>query len=391
MTIVYQRSNSRIPDFAVQMVEGAGDGQWEALVYYDDETWTFATKQGGSKDDDGFDVGKYELDMDADDEGVPVPIENEVTDAKGGPSSPSSTSAPTRSPTGAGERSHVRAAGRHHEDQRDADGRDGLLRLPAAVPAPRRAGRGRRLDRQRLGRRRVAELARHHRPEPAGRILPLDADPGGMWELPGGGSVGQFNPADPKGFLDPLAFQIRAGATLSRTPLYEFDLDGSGEQPSGEARRRADGPITKHAGKVKGQFGTVWSAIGTYALAALGRDAGKPVEAVWAPSETATDTEGIALVGAKIKAGIPPRQALLEAGYTQPQVDDFLPVDEDNGMLMPLSPDLIVQLATALQSLGQAKNLGSVTDDQIRRIFQRFFGDIAGDEPLPAPVAPTGG
>jgi hypothetical protein len=75
-------------------------------------------------------------------------------------------------------------------------------------------------------------------------------------------AVGQFAPADPKGFLDPLTFQIRAGATLSRTPLYEFDLDGSGEQPSGEARRRADGPITKHAAKIKGQFGNVWSAIG---------------------------------------------------------------------------------------------------------------------------------
>jgi hypothetical protein len=127
-TIVYQRSNSRIPDFAVQMVEGAGEGQWEALVYYDDETWEFATKR--VEDDDGFDVDKYELDW------TPTtrrarPDHPERGRRRG--SSPSSTSGPTRSRTGAGQLEDVRPAGRHHEDQRHPDGVDGLLRLPAAV------------------------------------------------------------------------------------------------------------------------------------------------------------------------------------------------------------------------------------------------------------------
>jgi hypothetical protein len=82
---------------------------------------------------------------------------------------------------------------------------------------------------------------------------------------------------------------------------------------------------------------------------------GKKVEAVWAPSETATDNEGIALVAKKIENGIPPRQALLEAGYTQEQVDEWMPVDEVNGLAMPLTPDMVVQLAEALR---KPKNLG---------------------------------
>jgi hypothetical protein len=156
-----------------------------------------------------------------------------------------------------------------------------------------------------------------------------------------------------------------------------------GEAPSGEARRRADAPITKHAVKVMGQLGSVWAAIGDYALAAFGFDGGKAVHPVWAPAETATDNEGMALVALKVRNGLPPRQALLEAGYTQEQVDTWLPVDEVNGLAMPLTPDAVNALAEAFMRLGQAKNLGAVSDDWIKRLFRPIFGDTAALEPLP--------
>lgn len=390
--IVYQRSNSRRPDFAVQLIErdpdAAGGLDYDALVYYDDCTWAFTTKEGTSKDG-LWKVESWELDMDEDDDGNPDPITNVVADDKGKPLFPVFHFRPDQKPYGKpvnakmfgpqdaitkvqatqmaamdyyGFPQRFATVAPDAEDDDDIDddfGDDGTVfgDLEGDIDS-RNSGR------------------------PAGQSK-LSSDPGGLWMLRGVKNAGQFEPANPEGFLKPLAFQIRAGATLSRTPLYEFDLEGAGDQPSGEARRRADAPITKHADKIKGQFSAVWGAIGTYALAALGEAKGKKVTAVWAPTETATDKEGMELVALKVENGLPVRQALIEAGYTQAQVEEWLPIDEANGLAMPLSPDGVAKLAEALRNLGQAKNLGAVTDDQLRRLFHSVFGDAGEVEPFP--------
>jgi hypothetical protein len=96
-----------------------------------------------------------------------------------------------------------------------------------------------------------------------------------MWLLPGGGSRRPVQPRRPEGVPRPArlpdpgrgdpvphaAVRVRPGR-LRRAAVRR------GPKAGGR-------PITKHAGKVKGQFGTVWSAIGTYALAALNVE-GKP-------------------------------------------------------------------------------------------------------------------
>lgn len=375
--IIYQRSNSRIPDFAVQLIEGSEDGDFDAFVYYDDETWAFTTKAGTGAGGE-WKIESWELDLDEDDDGRPAAVPNEV---------------------GLFPVFHFRPDGKPYGKPVNAKmygPQDAITKIQATQMAvmdyygfPQRyatidpdAEDDDDIDDD-FGDEGtvIGDLEDVPKRNPAGRSK-LTSDPGGLWLLRGVRGAGQFQAADPKGFLDPLTFQIRAGATLTRTPLYEFDLDGSGDTPSGEARRRADAPITKHADKVKGQFGNVYSAIGAYALTALGVGKGKKVTAVWSPSETATDSEGMQLVAAKIKNGLPPRQALLEAGYTQEKVDSWLPIDDANGLAMPLTPDLIAQLAGAFQQLGQAKSLGSITDDQISRIFFAVFGAAAGTEPL---------
>jgi hypothetical protein len=370
--VVYQRSNSRIPDFGVQLIEGAEDGDLDALVYYDDETWAFTTKQGTGKD--GYwSVNAWEADLDEDEEGNLEPIPNDVglfpifhfrPDGK-----------PYGRPVNAKMYGPQDAITKIQATQMGAMDHYGFPQRYATMSPDAEDDDDIDDDFDDEG---VDATGR-----PSGSKLA--SDPGGVWMLRGVKDVGQFQPPDPKGFLDPLAFQIRAGATLSRTPLYEFDLEGGGVAPSGEARRRADAPITKHAEKVKGQFGAVWAAIGAYALASFGMGAGRRVVAVWSPSETATDNEGMALVALKIKNGLPPRQALLEAGYTQDQVDQWLPVDAANGLAMPLTPDMVVQLAAALKDIGSAKTLGAVSDDQIRRTFAAYFGTTVSLEPLPTP------
>jgi hypothetical protein len=377
--VIYQRSNSRLPDFGVQLIEGSEDGDVDALVYYDDETWAFTTKEGTGRDGQ-WNIGNWVLDLDDDDDGRPAAIPNTVgrfpvfhfrPDGKPygrpinakmyGPQDAITKIQATQMAAmdyyGFPQRYALLAPDAEADDDIDDDfGDDGsTFGDLEGMPGRRAAGRSK-----------------------------LSSDPGGVWMLNGVKEAGQFQPADPKGFLDPLTFQIRAGATLTRTPLYEFDLDGTGgEAPSGEARRRADAPITKHAVKVMGQLGSVWAAIGGYALAAFGFDGGKAVHPVWAPAETATDNEGMALVALKVKNGLPPRQALLEAGYTQEQVDTWLPVDKVNGLVMPLTPDVLLQLSEALKNIGQAKNLGGINDDEIRRLFRPVFGDAVSLEPLP--------
>jgi hypothetical protein len=383
--VVYQRSNSRIPDFAVQLIEGLEQGDFDAFVYYDDETWAFTTQEGTGQDGQ-WTISNWILDLDDDDEGRPAAIPNTVVDDNGRPIFPVFHFRPDSKPYGTPVNAKMFGP------------QDAITKIQATQMAsmdyygfPQRYAT---LDPNAEDDDDIDDdfgddgLAYHDREgfpgvRPEGRSK-LSSDPGGVWMLRGVTKAGQFQPADPKGFLDPLTFQIRAGATLTRTPLYEFDLDGSqGEAPSGEARRRADAPITKHAEKIKGSFSTVWAAIGGYTLAALGVGAGRKVSAVWAPSETATDKEGMDLVALKVKNGLPPRQALLEAGYLQEQVDQWLPIDEVNGLAMPLTPDLLAQLAEAFMRLGQAKNLGAVTDDWIRRLARPVIGDIATLEPLP--------
>lgn len=208
----------------------------------------------------------------------------------------------------------------------------------------------------------------------------LDGGPGTMQLFAGLKEVGQFDPAASTPYLEAEEFQIRAAATLTRTPLYEFDT--SGEVPSGESRRRADGPITKHANKIKGTFGQTWGAIGAFALKVWNVGDGKVVEPVWLPSELATDKEGLELVGMKIENGIPPRQALLEAGYTNEQVNDWMPEGST-----PTTPKMVALIAPALQALGAAVTLGVISSEQARDLLPMILTSTAPEAVVAQAVA----
>ena len=184
----------------------------------------------------------------------------------------------------------------------------------------------------------------------------LKSAPGSAWILSGVKEVGQFDPASEAPFINSMTFQIRAMATSTGTPIFEFDLDGN--QPSGEARRRASGGINKHARKVKRTLGTTWTNIADYVLAVAGRAA--EVSINWLPTETETDKEGLELVSAKISAGVPVRNALLEAGYSNEQVDTWYPKGKP-----AISPELLAVIAEALGKIGQAVTLGTITEAEV--------------------------
>jgi hypothetical protein len=149
-------------------------------------------------------------------------------------------------------------------------------------------------------------------------------------------------------------------AVATGIALFEFDL--TGDQPSGESRRRAEGRANRQAAKIKRQAEAFFRDIADTVLALAGI-AGK-VAVTFNPSETSTDKDGLELVSAKVKAGVPLRKALLEAGYSDELVNEWYPDGEP-----AVSPELLTVLADALGKLGSAKTLGVITDDEVRAML----------------------
>lgn len=190
----------------------------------------------------------------------------------------------------------------------------------------------------------------------ATRTTRVRSIPGAIAMLRGVRSVGTFDSGDSNGFLLNLDWYVRAMAVATGIPLFEFDL--TGDQPSGESRRRAEGRANRQAAKIKRQAEAFFRNIADTVLALAGMEG--RVAVTFNPSETSTDKDGLELVSAKMKAGVPLRQALREAGYTDELVNEWYPKDTPAA-----SPEMLTILSDALGKLGQAKTLGVITDEEI--------------------------
>ena len=206
--------------------------------------------------------------------------------------------------------------------------------------------------------------------------------PGSIALLRGIKQVGTFDQGDSNGFLANLDWYVRGMAVATGIPLFEFDL--TGEQPSGEARRRAEGRANRKAASVKTQASVFFRSLAETVLALVG--ASGTVSVTFSPSETATDKEGLELVAAKVKAGVPLRQALIEAGYTATQVAEWYPDDK-----AALSIESVSALATALASLGSAMTLGTITREGVEAMIPQLFQYVTLVEEGPSIAAAPGG
>lgn len=213
----------------------------------------------------------------------------------------------------------------------------------------------------------------------------IRAVPGGIAYLRGIKEVGTFESGNGDIFLANQDWYLRAMAVATGIPLFEFDLKG--DQPSGESRRRAMSRALKKAKRVRRAAGVFLEAIATTTLAILGKQ-GQTIAAVFYPIETSTDKEGIELVGLKIKNGVPVRVALLEAGYTDDQVDAWWPED-----LPAVTIDMLTTLGSALAQLGTAKTLGVINDAELADMLPTILTGTRGEGPVveTAPAAPLDG
>lgn len=201
-------------------------------------------------------------------------------------------------------------------------------------------------------------------PSDSGDDSSLKAGPGEMWLLRGYKAVGQFDAANPDVFLNPIMFNVRAMAQITDTPLRMFDPQSS--QRSGESYREEDGPFVSKVENRQTSYGAAVHEAFTFALRRLGIE--NPVVTVdWVPARSVSTAEGWQTVKAKIDAGVPRRQALMEAGYRAEQVDAWLAGVDDAELQRRV--DILASLADSAQKLGSAAALGVITDEQVAALM----------------------
>lgn len=208
-------------------------------------------------------------------------------------------------------------------------------------------------------------------PSDSGADSSLKAGPGEMMLLRGFKAVGQFDAAQPGVFLDPIMFNVRAMAQITTTPLRMFDPQSS--QRSGESYREEDSPFVDKVGDRQTSYGATVQEATVFALRRLGIT--DPVVTVdWVPARSVSTAEGWQTVQAKITAGVPRRQALMEAGYRAEQVDTWLTGTDDAELQRRV--DVLASLADSAQKLGAATALGVITSDQVTALLSGTIDDL---------------
>jgi hypothetical protein len=192
----------------------------------------------------------------------------------------------------------------------------------------------------------------------------LNAGPGELWWMRGVTQVGAFPEADPDVFMKPAKDYLRFGAQATDTPVRLFDVL-TGQQPSAASQKEADGPHTKKVRNRALSFGGTWRGIWECAL----RMAGFPrlrVVVNWAPPEHVSGLEGWQTVLAQIEAGVPPRVALHEAGYTNEQIVSWFGEEDDD---LPAQLEMLKEIALVLQALGAASAFDVIDAVQLRTLI----------------------
>ncbi|MEV8610289.1 phage portal protein [Amycolatopsis sp. NPDC051373] len=207
------------------------------------------------------------------------------------------------------------------------------------------------------------------------------ADPGSIWMQKGIKDFGQFDPADPHNFTDPAEFYLRCGATITNTPLHYFDP--SGDVPSGESLKTAEAPFVKKVKTRIASFGDTWREIFQFALKLCGYPDMK-VTVRWEPVESNDDASTWANTQSKQASGVPVKQTLMEAGYTESQVDEW---EDERESGLPQKAELLLQVAEAVAAFATGVTAGVISMEQVNGIITHLIGDVTNDEPGTAPTA----
>lgn len=225
-------------------------------------------------------------------------------------------------------------------------------------------------------------------PEGDGATSGLRSDPGVVWRL-FGKSTGQYSAADPDTLLRPLDRFITAMSELTGLPRYAF-TKSSTDLPSGEAARELKSSETKKVKNRQDRYDSTWQDAYELALRMFGIT-GVAVDVRWVPADSINDLNGLNVLKAKRELGVPNEVLLNEAGYPDDQVQEWLA--DLNGADFAQRVAMLVQIGTAVQTMGAGVTLGVVSEPQMQALITRLLGNLMQGtaDPEPGPDAlPTG-
>jgi hypothetical protein len=191
-------------------------------------------------------------------------------------------------------------------------------------------------------------------------------------------SVGQLTPADVNNLIEPIELVMRLAASVSATPLDYFDA--SAASASGESKREHREALNNRVGTRRRDFGREISDMMEFLLELLGyEDHG--VKVVWKPLEQADPKEQFETIQQGLKAGMPwpyLLQTVLDLDPSEITADDW----PDPRYGREASVDILVKVAQALQHLGAAATLGTVTSDTVDTLVTRALSgsDESGED-----------
>lgn len=200
------------------------------------------------------------------------------------------------------------------------------------------------------------------------------AQPGGLWSSDVVKEFGQFEPADPAGFLDPAEFHLKIGAAATSTPLHLFDQQG--QVPSGESLKVAMEPLLAKAGARLAVLDDGWITWYVAVLAVLGF-AGASVDIRWAPVEPTSESETWTVAGQKQANGVPVDVTLTEAGYDAETVESWA---QERTSGLPERLVMLGQVGDFLASAATAVAGGAITQERVDAILTTIVGPLDGTD-----------
>jgi hypothetical protein len=161
---------------------------------------------------------------------------------------------------------------------------------------------------------------------PADNLGKLKNGPGELWYLKGVSKVGEFAPADHKVFTEPVKDFVRSMASITSTPLHYFEKTGN--IPSGEALRSAEGPLVKKVEDRQITFGSTWADMFRFILK-IDNEQEPNVQVKWKAVESLDSLDAWEVAVKKRVVGVTLEQTLIEMGY-EPQVASEIASREDS-------------------------------------------------------------
>jgi hypothetical protein len=149
----------------------------------------------------------------------------------------------------------------------------------------------------------------------------LQASPGKLWLLKNIKTVGEFKPADPAVFWDPIKDNVSTIASLTNTPLHYFQKTGN--VPSGDALRAAEAPLLKKVQQRKVSFGDTWRQLYEFIVRAE-QDRNVQLTVSWKAVESIDLLGQWDIMAKKSNVGVSFKQIMREAGYDDETIDKII-------------------------------------------------------------------